>query len=37
MVLLKPKCLATNKIGELEVDIDHLGYKIALDNIRAHP
>jgi hypothetical protein len=26
-----------DEIGELEVEMDHLEYKVALDNIRAHP
>jgi hypothetical protein len=26
-----------DRIGELEVNMDHLGYKVAVDNIRVHP
>jgi hypothetical protein len=40
MVLLKPKCHAIENHGrtvEFEVNMDHLEYNVALDNIRVHP
>jgi hypothetical protein len=38
IVLLKPKYPQENhdETREFEVDMDHLEYKVALDNIRAH-